>query len=130
MGKKVLIADDEKEIVSILEAALVREGFEVIAAFDGQEAKAKILEHRPDVILLDLIMPGLDGWEVLQWLRKEEKLVTPTIIISAKDQMKEIKKSYALDADYYIIKPIRIKDLIKAIHTVSSLKTLDRNEEG
>ncbi len=119
--KKILIADDEKEVVTLLKKALTREGFDVVVAFDGNEAKSKILEERPDVILLDLVMPNLSGWKVLNWLRDEEKADTPVIIISAKNEMEDIKKSYSFKADYYIIKPIRIKDVIKSIYTVVSI---------
>lgn len=122
MNKKILIADDEKDIVELLKVALERENFEVVVAFDGEEAKAKILTEQPSAILLDLMMPRLNGWEVLRWLREQEHSSTPTIIVSAKDEMKDIKKSYTLDADYYIIKPVSPKALIKGINTILSLK--------
>ncbi len=119
---KVLIADDEVEMVDVLKNALEREGFSVVSAYDGQQAKEQIIQHRPDMILLDIKMPRLDGWEFLRWLREEEKLDTPTIIISAHDHMENVKKSYSFAADYFIAKPIRIKDLIKGIYTVKYLK--------
>ena len=92
----------------------------------GQEAQEKILKEQPDVILLDLSMPGINGWEVLVWLRKEQGLNIPTIIISAKDEIDDVKKSYTLEADHYIIKPVRIKDIVKGIETVCLLKEQNR----
>ena len=122
MIKKVLIADDEKEIVDLLGAALQREGMDVVVAYDGEDAKTKILNFGPDIVLLDLIMPRLDGWGVLKWLREEAKLSIPAIIISARDQVSDVKNAYNLAADHYMIKPVTVKDLIKAIHLVSFLK--------
>lgn len=116
--KKVLIAEDEKDVVEILQSGLAREGFKVVVAFDGEEAKLKINEEAPDVILLDLMMPRLNGWEVLRWLRLEKHSSTPTIIVSAKNEMADFKKGYALDADYYIIKPVKMQELIKGINTL------------
>ncbi|MCM8773213.1 MAG: response regulator [Candidatus Omnitrophica bacterium] len=120
--KKILIAEDEKEIVELLESVLKRRGFEVMVAFDGEEAKAKITEFSPHIVILDLAMPKVDGWEVLKWLREDKKSNIPAIVISGKNQMNDIKKTYDLDADYYIVKPIRINDLIKGISTIWALK--------
>lgn len=130
MTKKVLVADDEQEIVMVLQDALKREGFDVITAFDGKEAQAKISSDTPDVIILDLMMPKMHGWEVLSWLRKEAKKNTPAIIISAKDEMGDIKRSYDLQADYYIIKPVKINDVLKGIYTLLLLKTREEENEG
>jgi len=130
MNKKILIADDEKEIVDLLGAALQREGMDVVVAYDGEEAKIKILNFRPDIVLLDLVMPRLDGWGVLKWLRQEMKMTTPAIIISARDQIGDVKKGYELRADYYIIKPVNPRDLIKAINLVSFIKESKGNEQN
>ena len=99
MNKKVLIVDDEEEFVTFLGSALKREGFEVISAFDGEEAKSKILQDKPNILLLDLAMPKINGWEVLRWLKQEKRLSIPTIIISAKDDLDNVKKTYDLQAD-------------------------------
>lgn len=130
MSKKVLIADDEKELVDFLRGALVREGFDVVVASDGQEAKDRITEEEPDLILLDLIMPRVAGWEVLKWLREEKRSKIPTIIVSAKDQMDDIKKGYALEANYYIIKPVRIKDIVSGIRTILALPPEEETHEA
>ena len=118
MPKKVLIAEDEQDVVDILKAGLSRNGYEVMVAFDGEQAKIKIEEEKPDVILLDIMMPVVNGWEVLRWMRLEKKLSTPTIIVSAKNEMQDIKKGYSLEADYYIMKPVRMSDVLKGIATL------------
>jgi len=127
MNKKILIVDDEKDSVTFLERALLREGFGVVTAFDGAEAKAKILQDKPDMIILDLVMPKLDGWQVLLWLRKEAKLNIPTIIVSAKGEMDDIKKGYNLEADTYLVKPLGVEDVLSAIRALGTLETNDNN---
>lgn len=124
--KKILIVDDEKDTVSFLERGLSREGFEVIVAFDGIEAKNKIAHDEPNVILLDLVMPGLDGWGVLKWM-KERKLNIPTIIVSARDEMEDMKRGI-LEADTYLVKPVSVSDVLKGINVICSLQT--ENEKG
>lgn len=119
-AKKVLIADDEKDFVTFLSVALKREGFDVFTAFDGIEAQVRIEENKPDIVILDLIMPRLNGWEVLKWV-KGRKQTVPVIILSAKDDFDDIKNTYNLDADYYMTKPVSVRDIIKGINTVSSL---------
>lgn len=120
--KKVLIVDDEEDIAQLLEIGLGREGYEVVCVYDGQEAKEKIIQENPDIVLLDLMMPGINGWQVLEWMRKDKNLSTPVIIISARDEMQDIKKSYNLEADHYLVKPIKIKDVINGIQAVCLIK--------
>ena len=122
MNKKILIVDDEKDTVGFLKKGLEREGFQVICAFGGREAKTKILDQKPDLILLDLVMPDLSGWEVLKWLKEEERLPIPTIIVSAKGELGDMKKGYSLESDTYLIKPVNIADILKSIQIVSSLE--------
>ena len=123
LAKKILVADDEKEFATFLSAALRREGFDVLPAFDGIEAKKIIENNKPDVAILDLVMPRLNGWEVLKWVKEKEYKI-PVIILSARDDFNEIKNAYNLDADYYISKPVSVKDIVKGINTVSSLGML------
>ncbi|MBU1112801.1 MAG: response regulator [Candidatus Omnitrophica bacterium] len=121
MPIKVLIVDDEREVVEFLQRGLIKEGFHAVCAFDGLEAKEKIKSEKPDVIILDLAMPVLDGWEVLKWLRQEEKLFTPTIILSAKDALSDMKQGYQSQADTYLVKPVSISDIVSGINLVCSL---------
>ncbi len=130
MFKKILVADDERDFVEFLRVALKREGFEVAVAFDGEEAKRRILEENPDLLILDLVMPGISGWDVLSWIREQKKTSLPIIILSAKDSLDEIKKTYDLEADYYLVKPVRVKDILKGIYTLSALKEFKNSERS
>tara|TARA_B100000315_G_C14564723_1_gene582334 strand:- start:1849 stop:2229 length:381 start_codon:yes stop_codon:yes gene_type:complete len=121
MIRKILLADDDKDTVDFLKRSLEREGFEVSTAYDGLLAKEALDSNEFDLIILDLIMPEFNGWQVLRWLRHEKKLLTPTIILSAKDQIADMQKSYDLNADTYLIKPIDVSDIISAIKMLSSL---------
>jgi DNA-binding response OmpR family regulator len=119
--KKILISDDDKEAALFLQKGLQREGFDVCLAFDGEEAKAAIKENKPDLVLLDLMMPKINGWQVLEWLRQEEKSPIPVIVVSAKDELSDLKKCYGLKADTYLVKPIDVTNVLTAIHAVFSI---------
>ncbi len=93
MAKKILVVDDEKPISDIVKYNLENEGYEVITAFDGQEALDKVDEDNPDLILLDLMLPVIDGLEVARTIRKTKD--TPIIMLTAKDT--EIDKVIGLE---------------------------------
>lgn len=120
MNKKVLVVDDDKDVAGFIEKGFLRRGLEVEVAFDGLEAKEKIMADKPDVIIIDLMMPRLNGWEVLKWMRDEAKLAIPTIIVSAKDELDDMKKGM-LRADTYLVKPVTLDDILLAIRAVCSL---------
>ncbi|OGA27222.1 MAG: two-component system response regulator [Betaproteobacteria bacterium RIFCSPLOWO2_02_FULL_68_150] len=113
MAKKVLIADDEQNIVISLEFLLKREGFEVIVAGDGEAALQMIAEHRPDLVLLDVMMPKRNGYEVCQQIRANSALKgVKVIMLTAKGREIEVAKGMALGADAYVTKPFSTKDLV------------------
>ena len=120
---KILIADDEPEVLRVMGKKLKAEGYRVITALDGLEAWAKIRSEQPDVILLDLTMPGLDGFEVLEKLRAQPsaKKWQPVIIVSAREELEDMKKGFSLEADHYITKPCQMEDILKAIALMLSL---------
>ncbi len=122
MSYKILVVDDEKDVVDIVKNRLVRENYEVSTAFDGEEALFKVKEVNPDLIILDLMMPKLNGFEVLQALREKfSDKWRPVIIISANGDMEALKKSYKLEADLYLTKPCSLDMLLKGIKTMISL---------
>lgn len=122
MSYKILVVDDEKEIVDIVKNRLVRENYEVLTAFDGEEALLKVKEADPDLIILDLIMPKLNGFEVLQAVREKfSDKWRPVIIISANGDMEALKRGYKLEADLYLTKPCSLDMLLKGIKTMISL---------
>lgn len=122
-GIKVLLADDEEGILEIMARKVTMQGYTVITAKDGQEAWDKIVAESPDVIILDITMPKMDGLSVLKKLRQEppSKKWQPVIIVSALSEVNSIQSGLDLEADHYLTKPCRIEDIIKAIRLMISL---------
>ncbi|MFD1429650.1 MULTISPECIES: response regulator YycF [Lacticaseibacillus] len=113
MAKKILVVDDEKPISDIVKFNLTKEGYDVVTAFDGEEALAKVNEEDPDLILLDLMLPKIDGLEVARQVRKDHD--TPIIMLTAKDS--EIDKVLGLElgADDYVTKPFSNRELVARV---------------
>jgi len=120
---KILIADDEDVVLEIMAKKIASQNYNVITARDGQEAWDKIVSEVPDVIVLDLNMPKMDGWAVLSRLRQERPSKTwqPVIIVSAQKELADFKKGVNLEADHYLTKPCRMEDLIRSIRLMVSL---------
>jgi CheY-like chemotaxis protein len=113
---KVLIVDDEPNNVDLLVQALEDSGYQLITATNGQEALNKIRSEQPDLILLDMMMPGMDGFTVLAEVKKDDALrLTPVIIVSAASDSKSIVKGIKQGADDYITKPIDAEYLKRKI---------------
>lgn len=113
MTSKILIVDDEPNILISLEFLMKREGFQVYTAGDGEEALEKIAEHRPEMVLLDVMMPKKNGYEVCQIIRATpEWQDTKVIMISAKGRDTEMAKGLAMGANAYMTKPFSTKDLV------------------
>ena len=116
MSKTILIADDEPNIVISLEYLLQRDGYRVVVARDGQEALDTIAAAPPDLVLLDLMLPRVSGFEVCQTIRENPALANMRIVIlTAKGREVEVSKGMALGADAYITKPFSTKDLLAQI---------------
>lgn len=116
MDRKILVVDDESKIRSILRQTLVREGYEVVEAGGGREALEMVESERPCLILLDIMMPDMDGFEVLKELRKS--FDTPVIILSAKDDLIDKAVGFTLGVDDYVAKPfspLELKMRVKAV---------------
>jgi two-component system response regulator VicR len=111
--KKILVVDDEKPISDIVKFNLTKEGYEVITAYDGEEALEKVKEETPDLILLDLMLPKIDGLEVAREVRKNYDM--PIIMVTAKDS--EIDKVLGLElgADDYVTKPFSNRELVARV---------------
>ena len=127
---KILVVDDDKDIVETIRGRLVREGYEVFTAFDGEEALVKAKEVLPDVIILDLMMPKLNGFEVLKEIRVvlKDKWI-PVIIVSAQTELETLKTCYGLEADHYLIKPCDMEHILQSVETMISLIPF-RKKEG
>lgn len=113
MGKKILIVDDEPNIVISLEFLMKKEGFEVAVAVDGDEALAKVASFNPDLVLLDVMMPKKSGYEVCEALRADPVRAGLLIVmLTAKGRDTEVAKGLAIGADAYVTKPFSTKDLV------------------
>jgi DNA-binding response OmpR family regulator len=118
---RVLIADDEPNIVLALELLMKKEGYEVLAVDDGQKAFEAVKEFRPELVLLDIMMPKMDGYEVCQRIRSEASLKGIYIImLTAKGREVEKEKGLALGADYYITKPFSTREVLSKVREILS----------
>ncbi|MEW9500650.1 response regulator transcription factor [Jeotgalibacillus marinus] len=111
MAKKVLVVDDEQSIVTLLKYNLEQAGYEVITAFDGEDGKQKALEEGPDLIVLDLMLPKMDGIEVCKELRKEHVQI-PIIMLTAKGDEFDKVLGLELGADDYMTKPFSPREVV------------------
>ncbi len=110
----ILVIDDRRSLAWFVERVLHKDGFDVITAFDGIEAVRKVREENPDLILLDIVLPGLDGFQVLQLVRSF--VSTPVIILTSEGQEDSVRRSLSLGADGYIVKPIANAELLVRVH--------------
>lgn len=124
MGKKVLIADDEPNIVTALEFLLERNGYEVYIARNGDAALKLVEEHRPDLVLLDVMMPVRSGFEVCQRMRERADWRDIKIImLTAKGRDVEMSKGLSIGADLYITKPFSTQELVAKINGLLGVGT-------
>jgi two-component system response regulator VicR len=113
MDEKILIVDDEKNIVDILKFNLTKEGFTTVEAYDGEEAVKTALNENPDLILLDIMLPKIDGFTVCRKLR--ESISTPIIMLTAKEEEVDKVLGLELGADDYITKPFSTRELMARV---------------
>jgi DNA-binding response OmpR family regulator len=112
MSHRVLIADDEPNILISLEFLMRREGHSVLLAHDGVEALAMIREHRPELVLLDVMMPGKSGFEVCQAVRADESLAgVKILLLTAKGRDTDVAQGLGVGADAYMTKPFSTREL-------------------
>jgi DNA-binding response OmpR family regulator len=117
--KTILIADDEPNIVISLEYLLQRDGYRVVVARDGQEALDAIAAGPPDLVLLDVMLPRVSGFEVCQTLRENPALAgMPIVMLTAKGREIEVSKGMALGANAYVTKPFSTQELLAQIHAL------------
>ena len=126
--KKILVVDDEKKIVEIIQAYLERDGYQVIAAFDGKTALALALKQHPDLVILDLMLPEISGWEVCRMIRKESEV--PIIMLTARDEVTDKIIGLEMGADDYVTKPFDTKELVSRVRAIlrrAESKTAQKN---
>lgn len=117
----ILVVDDEPSIIKLVKHRLGTEEYDLRSAADGIEAIECIEHEVPDLVLLDIIMPRMDGFQVLQWIR-ERDVDTGVLIFSARHELVDMRMGYSLDADFYLPKPFTTSELIRGIQTVLSLR--------
>ncbi len=114
---KILVVDDEIYIVHILDFSLGMEGYEVVTALDGEQALEKLKSDRPDLIVLDIMMPKLDGYEICKVIKSDpETRQIPVILLSAKGRNVDQKIGFEVGADDYITKPFSPRKLVERIN--------------
>lgn len=118
----ILVVDDEKQIVDIVKAYLDKEGFRVVVAYDGRSALELVQRKPPDLIVLDLMLPGVSGWDICRILRRKSNI--PIIMLTARDDVTDRIVGLELGADDYVTKPFDPKEL------VSRVKAVLRRSEG
>jgi DNA-binding response OmpR family regulator len=112
MGQRILAADDEERVVRLLQIRLEALGYEVIPAYDGETALRRVAEERPDLVLLDVMMPKLDGFEVLRRLKQDPETASiPVIMLTARGQFEDLAHGYGEGAHWYFHKPFEVQEL-------------------
>ncbi len=113
MGKKILVVDDEKTIVEILRFNLIKEGYEVYEAYDGEKALERAAAINPDLILLDVMLPKIDGFEVCKKIRETSSV--PILMLTAREEEVDKVLGLELGADDYITKPFSVRELMARV---------------
>ena len=116
MAKTVLIVEDDRNIADLLRLYLEKEGYEVVIALDGLKGVEKFREVHPSLVLLDVMLPGMDGWGVCRTIRSESK--TPIIMLTAKSETEDKVSGLKQGADDYITKPFEMKEVLARIEAV------------
>lgn len=128
MSKKILIVDDEKNIVDILKFNLKKDGFTTIEAYDGERAIELAMHEKPDLILLDVMLPKMDGFTVCRKLR--QSISTPIIMLTAKEEEVDKVLGLELGADDYITKPFSQRELMARVKANIRRMTIDESDAG
>lgn len=116
MAKRILVVDDEKNILQMINQTLTKAGYSVTTSEDGKDALEKVKANKPNLIVLDIMMPYLDGFEVLQALRRnQETRNIPVIFLTAKNNDMDIFKGWQAGVNCYLIKPFNPSELVKYV---------------
>jgi two-component system alkaline phosphatase synthesis response regulator PhoP len=119
MNKTILIVDDEKDIVELVAYNLSREGYQIAKAYDGYQALQSIRDNQPALVILDLMLPGINGFEVCRMIRKKpETEDLPIIMVTAKTDSVDKIMGLEIGADDYITKPFNVRELLARVRAV------------
>lgn len=126
---RILVVDDERRMVGFIRLNLEQDGFEVIEAYNGTEALDRLRDSLPDLILLDVMMPDIDGFEVLRTIREVSQV--PVIMLTAKGEEEDVVKGLELGADDYVTKPFSPRELVSRVKAVLRRgSTFEEGDEG
>ena len=115
----ILVVDDEPQVVWMLQFSLEAEGYQTLSARDGRTALDEVREHHPRVVLLDIMMPVMDGWAFLEELQQIPEDERPrVIVVSARSSLRDRAKAAELGADAFVAKPFNVDDLLVVLHDV------------
>ena len=118
-AQKILVCDDERHIVRLIQVNLERQGYQVVTAYDGKEGLEKVKSEKPDMVVLDVMMPYMDGFEVLKHIRRDPETESlPVIMLTAKAQDKDVFEGYHYGADMYLTKPFNPMELISFVKRI------------
>jgi len=127
---KILVIDDEDDFRQVVIKSLSKQGFEVVAASEGKAGVGLAAETLPDLIVCDLVMPGMDGYEVLATLRTDERLADiPIIFLTGQSEPHEVRQGMSLGADDYLTKPVDLGDLLNAVRVRLSRRQAQRQRQ-
>ena len=116
-GTSILVVDDEPQVVWVLQFSLEAEGYQTFAANNGVEALSEISEHRPTMMVLDIMMPTMDGWSVLEAMTELPREERPrVVVVSALASLRDRAKAAELGADAYVPKPFNVDELLEVLH--------------
>ena len=119
MAKKILAVDDEKHIVRLVQINLQKEGYDVVTASNGREALEAVAEHKPDLVVMDVMMPEMDGFEALQNLKDNPDTADiPVIMLTAKAQDADVFRGWQSGADLYLTKPFNPLELLTFVKRI------------
>lgn len=128
MRERILVVDDDEKIISLLRRSLAFEGYEVHTASDGQEGIKRLQAEIPDLLILDVMMPRVDGWEVCRRVR-EAGFAVPILMLTAKDEVQDRVKGLDSGADDYLIKPFALEELLARVRALLRRKP-DNGEQS
>jgi CheY-like chemotaxis protein len=124
----ILVVDDEPQLIWMLEFSLEAEGYQTLSARDGRTALEEVREHHPRVVLLDIVMPVMDGWAFLEGLQEFPERERPhVIVVSARSSLGDRARAAELGADAFVAKPFNVDDLLVVLHDVERSAEIGRS---
>ena len=130
MTRKILTCDDEKPIVRLLQVNFERQGYEVVVAYNGAECLEKVASEKPDLIVLDVMMPGMSGFEVLEKLKSNPDTNSiPVIMLTARAQDVDVLRGWQSGVELYLTKPFNPMELIAFVKRIFSMENAQADEK-